>query len=473
MGNIVAQLALLVWLPFSLWIGSVMSAPRAVATIMIGAAMFLPERVGYDLPLLPALDKHTVASLSALAACAANHSRTAFTPRKSRAVGWLVVICSLSVVLTVTNNFDALRFGPTTLPGLSPQDLINSLLGTLIRFVLPFYLGQALFRTTDDLRILLRGLALGGLIYVPLVLFEARMAPILHSSLYGFFQHEFAQAMRAGGFRAFVFMSHGLTVALFMSQALTTTVALERAKVTLLPVSNRLLTIILAGALASCKTMGAILYAGVTLPLIWFTKPKTQLRVASWLVLLVIAYPLARFYDLIPTDAILAEVTKISADRAQSLEFRFDQEQALLSRALLRPYFGWGGWGRNRVYDSFGNDLSTPDGEWILALGCGGVLWFAVWFGLLLMPVLLAKKAAAKVKLGPEDAQILATSALLMAFTGLDLIPNSLSHHLPTLLAGGLWCTSVELMASRRRGAGLTRESATPGRPSALSRAAI
>lgn len=474
MGNIVAQLALLVWLPLSLWVGSVLSAQRAAAVILIGAAMFLPERVGYDLPLIPTLDKHCIGSLSALAACAANHSRTAFTRRSSSAVGWLIVLTSVSLACTTATNPDTITYGRTVLPGLRTYDTVSAILGTLFHIVLPYYLGQTLFRTPDDLRILLRGLVIGGLVYVPFVLFEARMSPLLHVWIYGFFQHDFLQSMRSGGFRAFVFMSHGLTVALFMSQALTTAVGLGRAGALLLPLSTRTVTIILAIAVISCKSMGALVFAGVTVLLTWFTKAKMQLRVASWLAILVIAYPLARFYDWIPTDDIIAKVMEISEDRAGSLRFRFDQEGALLERALLRPYFGWGSWGRNRIYDGAGRDLSTPDGEWILALGSGGVVWFAIWFGLLLIPVFLAKKAVKKAKLVQEDAQILATAAILLAFTGVDLIPNSMSHPLPLVLSGALWSTSAELLARRKvHGGAAAVHTATPtAAAGALSRGA-
>ena len=58
---------------------------------------------------------------------------------------------------------------------------------------------------------------LGGLIYVPLCLFEVRMSPQLHNMVYGFAQHSFGQTVRGGGWRPMVFMQHGLAVGLFMS----------------------------------------------------------------------------------------------------------------------------------------------------------------------------------------------------------------------------------------------------------------
>ena len=41
----------------------------------------------------------------------------------------------------------------------------------------------------------------------------------------------------------------------------------------------------------------------------------------------------------------------INEERAHSLEYRLENEDLLIAKALQRPIFGWGGWGRNCVYD--------------------------------------------------------------------------------------------------------------------------
>ena len=55
----------------------------------------------------------------------------------------------------------------------------------------------------------------------------------------------------------------------------------------------------------------------------------------------------------------------VGEDRAGSLEFRLDNEDMLIARAMQRPLFGWGGWGRARVHDEDGKDISVTDGLWI------------------------------------------------------------------------------------------------------------
>jgi hypothetical protein len=58
----------------------------------------------------------------------------------------------------------------------------------------------------------------------------------------------------------------------------------------------------------------------------------------------------------------------VSERRAESFEFRLVNEDLLLEKALERPMLGWGGWGRNRVFNELGKDLTVPDGHWIIAL---------------------------------------------------------------------------------------------------------
>lgn len=449
-GNILAQLALLLWMPFSLWVGSRRKANEAALVILIGGALFLPERVAYDFPVVPPLDKHAIAALCAFLACLVNSPGSIGGPQNTGATRWVMVLALVSIVGTLSGNGDPQRFGPVQLPGLSAYDGVALFVNWLLRVILPFYLGQTLFRTCDDLRTLLRGLVVGALVYVPLILLEVRLSPILHLKLYGFFQHDFIQAVRSGGFRAFVFMSHGLAVAFYMSQALTAATGLARVKDTWLPLSSRWTTIILTAALITCKSMGAFIYAGVSVPAIWFSSVRAQFRLARWLSLAVLVYPFARLMDLISTEWFIAQARAISEDRSLSLEFRFINENLLLTRAQLRPYFGWGSWGRNQVFDEDGRMVTVTDGEWIIQFGIGGVLGFAIIFGMLLLPVFRAGKASRLGRVAqPEDDKVLATVALLLAFTGLDLIPNAISHGLPYVIAGALMSVSSGLLAAK------------------------
>ena len=108
----------------------------------------------------------------------------------------------------------------------------------------------------------------------------------------------------------------------------------------------------------------------VAVPVIRFAPPRLQLWLGVVLVSVALLYPTLRATDFFPTMYLVDTAASVSDDRAQSLKFRFDQEQQLLDHAWKRFSFGWGRFGRNRVYDEeSGRDLSVTDGQWIITMG--------------------------------------------------------------------------------------------------------
>jgi hypothetical protein len=92
----------------------------------------------------------------------------------------------------VTNQ-DPLVLGHNTI--IAPILLHTSLTFMMEDFLLvfiPFYLGAALFNERDTLRDLMKAFVVGGLVYLPLVVFELRASPQLHAWVYGYHQHSVA-----------------------------------------------------------------------------------------------------------------------------------------------------------------------------------------------------------------------------------------------------------------------------------------
>ena len=110
------------------------------------------------------------------------------------------------------------------------------------------------------------------------------------------------------------------------------------------------ITAYLSVVLILCKSLGTLIYGAVLVPLVRLTRPRLQLRVAMILAILAVAYPLLRAADLVPTNYMVEAARSISDDRADSLQFRFDHEKQMLQRASQRFLFGWGRWGRSRIY---------------------------------------------------------------------------------------------------------------------------
>jgi O-antigen ligase len=188
-------------------------------------------------------------------------------------------------------------------------------------------------------------------------------------------------------------------------------------------------------------------------PLVCWTKLKFQLRVAVVLALIALTYPATRMLQIFPTNTIVDIAASLSPDRAGSLKFRFDQEDALLNKASERPLFGWGRYGRNRIYEEnwWGDavDATVTDGRWIITFGQFGVVGFLLEFGLLAFPIFKAAAAIRRVGTGRE-AFAMAAMSLIVAINMIELLPNSTLGPWTWLMAGCLLGASEAVVALGR-----------------------
>ena len=290
---------------------------------------------------------------------------------------------------------------------------------------------------------------IASLVYSVPLLFEMRFSPQLHYWVYGYYPSDFSQAMREGGFRPMVFMGHGLLAAFFLMTSLLAAIALLRNRVKIGAMSPSIVAGYLGILLLMFKSKGALLYGVFGGSLVFFTKPRTQFRVAVLLVTISLVYPMFRSFDLVPTTTILNVAKSIDKDRAQSLETRFDNEDKLLQRAFERPLFGWGRFGRSRVYGDYGEDLSVTDGRWIIDLGQFGLVGFLSEFGLLALCVFRAA-AAYRFARSVKEQISLAALALIVALNVFDLLPNSGLIPWTWLVSGALLGQAETLVVVRR-----------------------
>jgi hypothetical protein len=309
---------------------------------------------------------------------------------------------------------------------------------------LPFLLGWALFRTESELRALLAAMVMASLIYLPFVFWELRMSPNLHYWFYGYSQHDFAQTVRGTGYRPMVFMSHGLSLARFLFVGTCSGFILGHFKTRIWGVSAKSLGWFLLVVLILCKSVGAIIFAGVTVPLLLRSKPATQVRVAFIVALFVGFYPLLRTWDLIPTDQILATTKAlVGEDRTESLGFRFMNEGLLLEKARRQLVFGWGQYGRNFAPLGWDGE-AVPDGYWVIQIGILGLVGFITTFGTMLVPLILVRSRLKAIVFEPHRT-LIAGVALTLSLVALDWIPNGLFTPYPYLMVGALAGASREL----------------------------
>jgi hypothetical protein len=325
--------------------------------------------------------------------------------------------------------------------GLGPYDAASVVMYQTITWGIPYLIGRMYFPDAESLKELSLAIVIGGLIYVPLCLFEIRMSPTLHLWVYGYHQKNFAQEIRYGGFRPTVFMNHGLMVGMWM--CMTTLIAGwlwwngRLPKMWGVPAIVQVL--LLAGTSVLCKSTGAIvLLAAGTAALL----ATAYLRTRIALVCLIIAAPLyivLRCTGEWDGKSLVAASSVQGEDRSQSLDFRLRNENMLMEKALRQPLFGWGGWGRSRVYDENGKDISITDGLWIIALGNCGIFGLTVLTAFLLLPaILMVWRYPPHVWLSNPEFAAPAVCCVVTTLYMIDNIPNGMVNPIFTLIAGAL-----------------------------------
>lgn len=388
--NWFATLALLAWPVVALWLYHTRPVNQATLWTILGGYLLLP--VGAVIKLaegIPQLDKVSVPALAALAGCFLLTGRRLKFSNGFGLAELLLLIFLISPLVTSLLNNDPVMSGPILMPGVGVYDGISAIV-TQFLFILPFLFGRQLFRNSTDIEEILRTLVLAALLYSLPMLFEIRISPQLHYWLYGYQPSQFLQQIRLGGFRPVVFIGHGLSVAFFAMTATLAATALWRTRTRVLRFSPARVTAYLSVILLLCKGMASLMYGAAMAPLIRWTTPRLQLRIGMAFVIFALLYPMLRAADLVPTNYIYEAAKTISEERASSLKFRFDNEQRLLDRASQRVWFGWGRFGRSRLYDEWGSDIGVTDGRWTITLGQFGMFGFMAEFGLLALTVFRA-----------------------------------------------------------------------------------
>lgn len=446
-GNWFATVALLAWPAVALILFRTKSLSEATVWTILGALLLLPSGISIKLPMVPAIDKNSIGNLCALAGCFFLARREKRMGLGFGLAGLLAMMSILAPVITSALNNDHVAIGGRLLAGVGLYDGISALLSQLI-LLLSFFIGRRVLREAEDIEAILRALAFAGLIYSLPMLFEVRMSPQLSTWIYGYFPSSYAGETRYGGYRPVVFMNNGLLAAFFLSTSFLAAVAMSRAKAPVNGLPAGPAAIYLGAALVLCKSAGALAYAVVFGALIRWIKPVMQVRVAIVLASIAISYPVLRIADGFPYQALVDFSATFNQERADSLKFRFDQERTLLAHASERFTFGWGRYGRNRIYDESGKDVSITDGLWILTLGQFGFVGFVAQFGLLTLPVFRAAKALKKIRSAREKL-FMATLALIVAITAIEQLPNASITAWSWLLVGALLGRVEEISLTR------------------------
>lgn len=415
-----------------------MSARKAIVWSILAGFLLLPVGTGFDAPGIPNMDKTLIPNLSILAWSTILARHKIIVIPSSKILVSLTMLYVLSPFLTMLNNQEQLQLSVSSLPGMTVYDAVSMVAEQLIQ-LLPFLIGYSSFKTESDIRDILKAIVMAALAYSILILWEVRMSPQLHTQLYGFFPHSFSQQVRDGGYRAAVFLGHGLVVAIFVAMATVAALGLWRNRIRVFGLPGIVYTAYLLAIMILCKSLGALVLAVIIGLSTYLLRYRTIITILSISGLIVVAYPALRGAGLIPIDRIAAMSAEISSDRAASLQTRIDNEEILLEKAAQKPLFGWGGWGRGRIYQTdwsgkYDKDITVTDGTWIIIISIFGWAGYIATFGILAYPTARAFRYRRQFAKFPSFVILLA----VLVTNLFDLLPNSSLTPITWLIAGAL-----------------------------------
>jgi hypothetical protein len=420
-------LAMFGWVPLVLCLYAVFPPRKALMIGFIGGWLFLPVAIE-KFASVPAYSKLTVASYASLLGTILFAPRLLFTFRPRWFDLPMLVVC-LSPFITSLNN------------DLGYYDGGSAVIERTVIWGLPYFLGRIYFPDWESLTELGIAILAGALIYCPLCLYEMRFSPQLHKSLYGFFQNDFVQTLRMGGYRPMVFLQHGLAVSMWMTGGGLIGMWLWMSgtikKLWGIPMYVVVPMILLTTVM--CRSLGGmlILFAGLFAMLsIRFLRNPIPL-----LVLIAVAptYMYLRASGTWTGEwAINKTLDMFGTERAQSLGTRVIAENTLAQKALDQRWFGWGRWSRNRVIDSKGKDLAVTDSLWIITLGCNGIVGLGALTIAIILPTLLVWRRCPLRYWNHPGVAATAALAVLLTLHMTDNLLNAMLDPVFILAMGGL-----------------------------------
>ena len=433
--NSFAHLVLVLWVPVTVVLFLRLSRIKAILWSVVGGYLALPEKTLFDAPIIPALDKALIPSLTAVIMCMIL-DRNPKTRVETRP-GWLpegrmarfLTLGFLAVpVFTVFMNSDPIFVG-RVLPGLRPYDAGAFTLEHAV-LILPFLLARRYLIGPEAQQALMTVFLIGVACYALPILWEARMSPQLHRQLFGIFQSNFGQHIR-DGFRPIVFLHHGLWLGIFLGISMI-------AAATFWRLGRPLAWAMVIGIwmlLVVSRNLGATLLGVLFTLVVRFLGLKWQMRICAVLCLMVLVYPMLRSTAILPVDGLANQIIAVNPERGASFAFRLRNEQLLLDRANERPVAGWGGYGRPLIWDrTTGDRISIADGRWIITLGIYGWVGYLAEFGLFVLPVLAFAFGAAR----HHVTVLTAGLSCMLTASMVDMIPNDTLEPITWLIVGTL-----------------------------------
>jgi hypothetical protein len=332
--------------------------------------------------------------------------------------------------------------------GLGPWEGMSAVMEQFALFGIPYYLGRVYFNDWEGFRELAVSIFIGGVIYVPLCLFEIRFSPQLHHMVYGYHQHSFAQTIRFGGFRPMVFMQHGLAVGFWMTAASLIGVWLlvTGAMRSLWGIPMIVIVPVLLVTTILCKSTAGVGFLFAGLAVLFAVKwTKTALPVYCLLAVAPI-YMFARASQIVDGTKFIEWSEQVfGEERAASMATRMHSENLLTAHALENKWFGYGRFEPGSRLPAWmvtdpdtGRRAAIPDGMWVITLGINGLSGLITLTTTILMPALLLRKRVPPRWWAHPMAAPAAACAVLLILHMIDNLLNAMVNPIFICAIGGL-----------------------------------
>ena len=432
--SFLVPLLMFAWIPLVLALFAFLRPIHAVLTSFLVAWLFLPM-AGYTIQGLPDYTKMSATCYGILLAAFIFDFQRLLSFRPHWLDFPMAAVCLIPILSGVSYGW-----------GL--YDGLSGSLNKMVTWGLPYLLGRLYFRSGAELRVLAVSVIIGGLVYVPLVLYEMRMSPQLHNLAYGFHQHNFAQTMRGGGWRPMVFMQHGLAVATFMwSAAMLAWIgwrSRELRHVLGVPMAAVAVGLVLISL--ACRSTGASVLGLAALGVYecWRLGWKFP---AIGLILVPVTWALMRTVGSFSGEILVtAAETVFSESRAGSLLTRLHSEAGVWELSQNHLLFG-----TNRfIYAGQKTAEGWPiiaDALWVIMLCCYGVVGLACWLAAqTLAPLLVLLKLRSKTWQVINPALLVATVLVVATWT-IDSLLNAMLNPLFLLMLGAV--TTITLKSAQ------------------------
>jgi hypothetical protein len=420
-------LAFGLWTIATLLLFATVPARTAAAVALVSGALFLPL-AKYPIVGLPDCDKPSTIAFG-LVAGAVLFDRARWVRLRPRWIDLPMIVWCAAPVASAWSN------------GLGLYDGISEATGLALTWGVPYAVGRCYFADLDALATLAVAIVVGAMVYVPLCLYEVVAGPRLHYILYGFYQSSPAEAVHFGGWRPMVFMQTGLMVGLWMAAGcvVASWCWSSGAVPRLARISTGAWAVLLGLTTVLVKSVNGWLLLVVGLSAL----AAVRLRVGgAVMAILIAAAPvyvglrISHLWSGAEMEPAVAAV--LGQERAQSIGYRLQQEQTLLEKALEKPLVGWGGWGRSRIYNQRGVDVSVTDALWIVALGPYGLLAVVACFAVFALAPAVLWWRHPVAGWGRPPVAPAASLGVLVCLFAIDCCLNAMINPVYLAAAGGL-----------------------------------